>query len=72
MTDPFIDRPAVKAAALSSVRTFRQFAHRYRRWAFEERAKGNETGFERYRSEANRYWHLAKSYIETARTYSNG
>jgi hypothetical protein len=69
---PFIDRPAVKKAALSSVKTFRRLSFEYKKWALEEEARGNLDAFRRWRDESRRIRQLAWKYLSTARTYSNG
>jgi hypothetical protein len=67
---PFIDRPAVKKAALSSVKTFRRLSFEYKEWALEAEEAGKLEDYRRYREDSRRVRKLAWHNLNKARAFS--
>ena len=60
------ERAALRSLAL----TEKRLSWRYRRWALEAEADGNNAAFLRWAAEARRLWREAKSHLEHARRRS--
>ncbi|MEO9231527.1 MAG: hypothetical protein ABI216_21615 [Devosia sp.] len=60
---PFIDPVKDVAAFASLALTQRRLAHRNRKWALEDEARGDLPAYRKHRSEAKRLWHDAKYHL---------
>jgi hypothetical protein len=62
-------REQMREAFLSLARTQRRESWTYRKWAWEERDRGDPEKYHRYAAEAIRRWREAKSAIQSARNW---